>query len=97
MKTLTSNQKFGAINRRFDARAKLLKKLGWKYFRLEEYGIAVFTAPNVHDRKRGKTIPASVVQLATNEQWREILADKLRRGLPSCVTEYPGAKPKQTR
>ena len=92
MKQLTSNQKYGAINRRFDRRAKLLKRLGFTYLRLEEFGFAVFAAANLHDRKRGKTIPASVVQLATNAQWIEILADKLRRGTPTYVCPYPGAK-----
>ena len=74
---MTENQRYGAINRRFDKRAKLLKKLGWRYERTD-FGFAIF--------KRGlrhtvQAIPVSTVLFADNYIWRMELSNFLKRGL----------------
>ena len=40
-KTLTSNQYYGGLNRRFDKRASLLRKLGYKYVATQFGGMFV--------------------------------------------------------
>jgi hypothetical protein len=40
-KTVTSNQYYGGLNRRFDRRVRLLSKLGYKYTRTQFGGMFV--------------------------------------------------------
>jgi hypothetical protein len=58
---LSSNEYYGGINRRFDRRSKLLRKLGYTYT-TTQYG-AMFTRGNYHQIK---SIAASLVLVASN-------------------------------
>lgn len=69
---LTSQQYYRGLNKRFDRRAKLLSKLGYKYKRLNDqlvdgYNTAVFVRErNIHTGKTRRTIPVSVLFFAPN-------------------------------
>lgn len=76
---LTTNQRYGGLNKRFDNRASRLRALGFEYVRIEQFGIAVFAPQNQHRRKRD-TIPASAVMHASAAEWIDILASHLQRG-----------------
>jgi len=78
MKTLTSNQRYGGLNNRFDKRAKLLHRLGYKYIRIEEFGMAVFVRPLEYEHKRTSII-ASDLHHADSDMWIDILKRSLRR------------------
>jgi hypothetical protein len=71
---MTSNQYYGGRNNRFDKRANQLRRAGWVYTRIVEYGIAVFTRKRYG---RVRTIPAMVVSYANRKDWLEILANNL--------------------
>lgn len=74
---MTENQKYGMMNKRFDARAKFLIRLGWRYERTE-FGFAIFKR-NI--RWRLQAIPASTVLYADNQSWRNELIRFLKRGM----------------
>lgn len=77
---ITSNQYYGALNRRFEARAKLLKRFGFKYERLESHAIAIFTRPSTrHTGRPPVTIPAAVVMHAPRRSWLDTLDHELRQ------------------
>lgn len=65
---LPSNVLYGQINRRFDRRASLLRRLGFTY--VSDKGLASFVRT-----KRGRTqsIAASAVLGYHNRLWREII------------------------
>lgn len=71
---LTSNQYYGGLNRRFEKRAKVLRRLGWEYFPVAGLPIAVF-------RKsfgwKVRAIQASDLHHADKRAWMDILADNL--------------------
>ncbi len=73
MRTLTSNQYYGGLNRRFEKRAKLLKSLGYKYVVHPELKIALFIKHHqfVH---RQKVIPAGSVMHASNRAFIDDIA-----------------------
>lgn len=58
--TATSNQYYGALNKRFDKRAKLLKRMGYKYTRTP-YG-AMFIIESAFSRT---VIAATLVSVAS--------------------------------
>lgn len=74
---MTSNQRYGALNRRFDKRAKFLRKLGFAYRRIEEIGEAVFARKGF--LRREDILTADCVLLANNAVWRDELSRMLRR------------------
>lgn len=74
MRNLTSNEYYGGLNRRFEKRANLLRKLGWKYERLEKYNCAVFVRNSYH---KGRTIAAGTVMNADRRVWNDTLAREL--------------------
>ena len=78
---LTSNQLYGGLNRRFDRRASLLCRLGFKYVAIAEK-IAAFQ--RAYPFGRSAIIPAAMVMHATNACWRDHLASTLSRGA-CCV------------
>lgn len=63
---VSSNQYYGALNRRFDRRAKLLRKLGYKYTHTPYGGVFI-----KQQSKHWQTvsIPASVVMIALNRDF----------------------------
>ena len=72
---LTSNQYYGGLNRRFERRAAVLRRFGFKYRCVAE-GVAVF------DRARFvkvQTITAAEVMHADGRAWRAALAMRLAR------------------
>lgn len=73
---MTSNQYYGALNRRFDKRARFLIKLGFAYSVLPETNIAVFSRPRPF---RFNGIAASAVMLAPPRVWRDKLPGLLQR------------------
>lgn len=79
MQSLTSNQHYGAINRRFDRRAARLKSLGFRYERIEQFGIAVFIRGTREIDVKKTTIPASTVAHADNRSFIDILSATCRR------------------
>lgn len=97
---LTSNQYFGAINRRFDNRARQLGKLGFKYLRNEQLGLAFFVRlangrplaasswADIYPDARLASVSAEFVSRADNGDYAEKLGDILRRGFngrPRCT------------
>ena len=76
---LTSNQYYGGINRRFDKRSKLLRKLGFEYMRIEEWGFAVFTRGKNHIYSRkNSTLPVAFVQHADQRAFIDGVRSALR-------------------
>ncbi len=65
---LPSNVLYGQLNRRFDQRASLLRRLGFTY--TANAGIAVFERTKHHKRQ---AIAASAVLAYHNRLWREII------------------------
>lgn len=75
---LTSNEYWGGLNRRFDRRAKLLRRLGFKYETTEYGGVFVRAKPW---RTKKEAIPAAVVSLADKRAWVEhLIWAGVRRG-----------------
>lgn len=70
LNTLTSNEYYGGLNRRFDRRARLLRRLGFAYKRIEEANIAVFARGRIN---RPESIPAAVLHHADNLAWINVL------------------------
>ena len=63
-KEVTSNQYYGGLNRRFDRRFRLLRRLGYKYTG------TVYGGMFVKDSYfKVTSIPASVVMIATNRDF----------------------------
>lgn len=71
---LTSDQHYEVLNDRFDKRAKQLIREGWKYERLEEYDIALFTRPKSNKGK--KSIAASFLMTADDRTFRRAVKDR---------------------
>lgn len=77
---VTSNQRYGAYNRRFDRRAAFLRKFGFTYRHVAEIGKAVF-------QRKGRRIignqydalTADFVLLASNQVWFDALSRMLVR------------------
>lgn len=67
---ITSNQYYGALNRRFDKRACLLRSLGYKY-RATEFGGMFIKQQSKHWQTT--SIPASVVMVALNRDFIQTL------------------------
>lgn len=74
---MTENEKYGAINRRFDKRVKLLSKFGFRYERTD-LGFAVMKR---HVFYKPQAIPTATLLFADNQFWRNELANLLKRGL----------------
>lgn len=66
---LTSNEYYRGLRKRFERRAKRLRRLGFKYHSIAE-GVGGFTRTRF-----GKTanIPAAVLHHADNRAWYDIL------------------------
>jgi len=76
--TLTSNQYYGAINRRFARRSALLRKLGWTYA-IVQLRPADRKSPTIGIWTRGRgfstdCITACTVSAATNRVFRDEIA-----------------------
>jgi hypothetical protein len=69
---MTKNDRYGLINTRFDERASVLRKAGFKYEHVEDYGIAVFAYREL-GMKKPHTIQASAVMYADDYFWGEIM------------------------
>ena len=67
---ITSNQYYGGLNRRFDRRAQLLRKLGYKYTGTV-YGAMFIKQQSKHWQTT--SIPASVVMVAINRDFHQTL------------------------
>lgn len=72
---LTSNQHYRGLNRRFDRRAALLSRFGFKYRQVAQ-GLAAFTRVRFG---REMNIAAPVLMHADNRTWQDILATNLYR------------------
>lgn len=74
----TSNDYYGKLNRRFDERADVLRALGFKYERLEEYDTALFV---LRDRLRRKPVSVhpSFLHHADDRAWLDRL-EVIKRG-----------------
>jgi len=75
---MTNNQYYGGLNRRFEKRARLLRKLGWVYTICELYPVGLFTRRSWCPNKQ-RAIPAAVLHYADNRAWHDVLATELRR------------------
>lgn len=73
--SLPSNVFYGQLNRRFDRRAKLLRKLGYKYSSVQVLGdtIAVFAKPRRFGM-RHDIITASIVLTSHNRIFRDYIS-----------------------
>lgn len=79
LNTLTSNEYYGGLNRRFERRAKLLKRLGFRYEKTE-YG-AVFSRKRSY--RNDGCIPAATLHHADRRAWIDTLLNRgVRRGMP---------------
>lgn len=69
-KRITSNEYYGALNRRFDRRASLLRRLGYKYTATVYGGMFV-----KQQAKHWQTtsIPASIVMVSHNRDFIQTL------------------------
>lgn len=80
---LTSNQHYGGLNRRFDKRAALLRKLGYKYVAINVKAVAGIET-NSRDsaaffvRFRRPSISAAVLHFADKRSWLDVLRSALR-------------------
>jgi hypothetical protein len=74
---MTSNQRYAALNRRFERRAKFLRRFGFRYLRVPEIDRAVFARRGV--LRREDIVTAAEVMLACPAIWRDMLARLLRR------------------
>jgi hypothetical protein len=97
---MSSNEYWGGVNRRFDRRAALLRRFGFRYSSAYvkvdgdnggEYlaaALAVFSRPRRWPRSRSRldTVSAEFVSLAGNREWRARLADLLVTGFRVPVT-----------
>ena len=79
MVNLTTHQTYHALNRRFEKRAKTLRKVGFVYKDIPNMNIAVFTKPNPYRFSATRTIAAAVLFYAGHREWQNILKDTLRR------------------
>ena len=79
---LTSNQYYGGLNRRFDRRAKQLRRFGFKYVRVEEFAIAIFVKgrPDCAYAKKKNRLTACFVMNADNRAYAEALQRACRGG-----------------
>jgi hypothetical protein len=75
LNNLTSNQYYGGLNRRFERRAALLRRLGFTYQRIEGMPVAVFGRGYLG---KSQAIPAAVLHHADNRAWFEELARTLK-------------------
>jgi hypothetical protein len=76
MKQITSNQRYGGMNRRFDRRAAQLVKFGFHYTQIAD-GVAAFTRRAFWSKQQ--SVLAAVVLMADNNIWRDELARILCR------------------
>jgi hypothetical protein len=68
---MTSNEYYGKINRRFDYRARLLRRMGFNY-RIAVKGIAVFVHRNARDfDMHNRMVTASAVAFAPGRAFAE--------------------------
>lgn len=67
---MTSNEHYGKLNARFEERSAHLRKIGYKYTRVEEYNITFFTC-----KKFGKveSIAVGTVMSADPLVWADTL------------------------
>lgn len=76
MNTLTDNQYYGGLNRRFDKRFALLYRCGFK--RHSEFP-ELLIRPNGANPKSANRITTDSVLLSTNRVWYDLLGRILRR------------------
>lgn len=79
---MTSNQRYGGLNRRFDRRATQLFKAGFHYERIDNLGFAVFTK-KIDFQRKTQSIHAQTLLYASKFDWHDVLATHLKRGLRS--------------
>lgn len=77
---LTSNQHYGGLNRRFDKRARLLKRFGWTYECVLPYRVGVFVRSRYH---KTQAIAASGVMNMCRRNWQDLLGRELHRPIGS--------------
>lgn len=75
---LTGNQYYGGLNRRFERRATLLRRLGFKYQHIDGLPMACFVRPEPC-RRIPRCIPASTLHHADNRAWIDTLRGALGR------------------
>ena len=75
MVTLTSNQHYGGLRRRFEKRSRRLRSLGFRYQQVEGMNMAVF-ARRRSSRKLA-AIPVAVLHHADNRSWIDTLRTSL--------------------
>jgi tryptophanase len=88
LQSLTSNQYYGGLNKRFDKRAALLRRFGFSYQRPahacrpgESVSVGVFVRAG--RRRDWDAIPAATLLHADNRAWRDTLKDYLKTGFPA--------------
>lgn len=72
---MTKNERYAALNSRFDERSKTLRELGFKYEGIKGYPIAVFTV--TIGGMKSHVIQASAVMHADDYFWTEIMVDAI--------------------
>lgn len=72
---MTKNERYAALNRRFDERSKTLRELGFKYEHIKGYPVAVFTVTIAGMKPH--VIQASAVMHADDYFWGETIADAI--------------------
>ena len=75
---ITSNQAYYGRSRRFDRRAALLHKLGFRYTLAEGLPVGLYVR---RQWGRPQAIPAAVLHYADNRAWIDVLRLHLRRGV----------------
>ena len=73
---MTTHDRYRGLRNRFNRRAALLVKLGFRYQRIEEFNIAVFTRD--YFPKGTRSIPAETLHHASNACWNDRLCEVLR-------------------
>jgi len=81
---LTTNQFYGGLNRRFEQRASLLRRMGFKYIAVAD-GVAAFTRSLYF---RNHCIAAATVMHADRRSWLDVLASNLRYRYRTHASNY---------
>jgi len=79
---MSSNQRYGALNRRFEKRFRFLRKYGFAYQFCEAIGKAIFVRTSRRLTARigeQDILTCDCVMLANNAVWRDELSRILRR------------------
>lgn len=71
----SKNAHYGRLNERFEERSKELRGLGFRYQRLDEYGIAIFVRKHPYRFGQQESVPAAFVLTADSLVWADRLAE----------------------